>query len=194
MPQAVRQRTTIVFLGDNGTPGQVMTPPAQGKGSTYEGGIHVPLIVSGPRVAEPGRRVEALVHVVDLFDTVLELTGAPDPGTGTDSISLLPYLVDPAAPAQRRWTFSGKFMPNGFDPPTEFHYGIRDARFKLVTGHYTFMGPSGPVGINTQELYDLLADPDELDDLLQPAPASPEAAAAYAQLSDELSALLSSGP
>jgi len=197
LPPAVRQRTTVVFLGDNGTPEQVLTTPAkasQDKGTAYEGGIHVPLIVSGARVAEPGRQVRALVHVVDLFDTVLDLAGAPDPVAGRDSISLMPYLADPAAPPQRRSIFSEKFEPNGFDPPNEFQQAYREERFKLVRRHYTIAGPGGPHGIDVDEVYDLLADPQETDDLLQPAPPAPEAAAAYAELKAALAALMASGP
>jgi len=197
LPADVRERTTVIFLGDNGTPEQVLPAPDKAggdKGTAYEGGIRVPLIVSGARVVQPGREVWALVDVVDLFDTVLELARAPDPATGIDSMSLVPYLADPAAEPLRRWSFSEKFMPNGFEPPTEFQIGIRDERFKLVRRHYTVVGPGGPRGFDIDELYDLLADAHETDDLLQPQPPSPEAAVAYADLEEQLAVLLATGP
>ena len=196
MPATVRARTTVLVVGDNGTPEGVV-PRAEGnhyKGTVYEGGIHVPLIVAGHRVARPGREVEALAHVVDLFATVRELAGAPDPGTAVDSVSLLPYLLDPAAPDQRRWTYSEKFQPNGFGEPTEFQRTVRGGQYKLVRRHFTVQGPGGPQSVEIDELYDLLADPLEEHDLLVAEPVAPEAAAAYAELSGNLSELLASAP
>ena len=43
------------------------------KGSVYDGGINVPLIISGPKVVDGGRRSEALVNSVDVYATILEL-------------------------------------------------------------------------------------------------------------------------
>ncbi|WP_372840952.1 sulfatase-like hydrolase/transferase, partial [Phaeovulum sp.] len=54
MPQAERDNTIIMFIGDNGSPNQVTRGfyGAHGAKSTiYEGGTHVPLVVSGPGVA-----------------------------------------------------------------------------------------------------------------------------------------------
>ena len=47
----------------------------QCKGTLYEGGIRVPIIVTGPRVANPGRLSDAVVSTVDLYPTLLELAG-----------------------------------------------------------------------------------------------------------------------
>ncbi|MBM3992035.1 MAG: hypothetical protein FJ298_13645 [Planctomycetes bacterium] len=65
IPASVRANTTIVFLGDNGTPGNVMAAPSMpgnSKGSVYEGGVRVPLIVAGKHVDAPGTRCAALVQ------------------------------------------------------------------------------------------------------------------------------------
>src|SRR6185295_655571 len=54
---AVRARTTIVVVGDNGTPSEVLRegePEDEAKLSMLEGGINVPMIVAGPDVARPG--------------------------------------------------------------------------------------------------------------------------------------------
>ena len=49
--------TTVMFVGDNGTPLQGVTrdtyPPNQAKDSVYEGGVRVPLIIRGPRSPTP---------------------------------------------------------------------------------------------------------------------------------------------
>ena len=88
--------TDIIFIGDNGTPGQVIQAPydaAHAKDTLYEGGIRVPLIIKGPSVVSGGRTSNALVHAVDLFSTMLELAGVPLPTTVTlDSKSLIPIL------------------------------------------------------------------------------------------------------
>ncbi len=94
--------TTVILMGDNGTSGGVIQPPHpkhRGKGTLYQGGIKVPLIIAGANVANPGRRSDELVHSADLFATILELAGvdldaAMTMGVGEDSRSLLPILAD----------------------------------------------------------------------------------------------------
>jgi arylsulfatase A-like enzyme len=91
--------TNIILIGDNGTPGQVVQEPfsnGHAKGSLYDGGVHVPLVIAGPDVALCGTS-SRLVHCVDLFSTILELAKIDVP-TATasvdviDSQSLLPIL------------------------------------------------------------------------------------------------------
>lgn len=83
-------RTNIIVVGDNGTPGQVDQPPAGGiagaKGSLTEGGIHVPFLAHGPDILQTGT-TDKLVHVVDLFATVLDLAGV-NVATATSGIDL----------------------------------------------------------------------------------------------------------
>ncbi|MFG0318573.1 MAG: sulfatase-like hydrolase/transferase, partial [Planctomycetota bacterium JB042] len=128
IPPDVRQRTTVVFLGDNGTPAPVAVPPlgpGNAKGTLFEGGIRVPMIVTGPHVASPGSEAEAFVHAVDLFATVADVAGVPlgttYPDVLFDGRSILPSLADPTAPSQRTHVFSERFFPNldgGLPPPS----------------------------------------------------------------------------
>ncbi len=70
----VRSNTIVVFVGDNGTPARVSGhTKGQSKGGLYEGGIHVPLAVTGPGVVSG--RSDALVGTVDIFATVLDIAG-----------------------------------------------------------------------------------------------------------------------
>lgn len=94
--------TNIIMIGDNGSPGQVaQTPYGNGhaKSSLYEGGIHVPLVISGPDLeVAAGSSSDALVHCVDLFATILQLSGIdPDSATNSvdaiDSNSIVPILI-----------------------------------------------------------------------------------------------------
>jgi arylsulfatase A-like enzyme len=139
MPPEVLANTTIVFMGDNGSPNEAVVPPsvaAQSKGTLYEGGVHVPLIISGKRVLQPGV-CDSLVLSVDLFNTVAELFGI-DPeaeigdGRPIDGISLVPYLSDPGRAPLREWAFSEKFGPNGYGPYESQGWMVRDERWKLI--------------------------------------------------------------
>lgn len=140
MPAHVRANTTIVVIGDNGTPNEAVTLPAidgQSKGSLYEGGMNVPLIVAGKHVVQPGRTSDALVHSVDLFPTIAELfevdyrAGIGD-NRPVDGVSLASLLRDPAAPPVRHDVFHERFSPNGPGPYPSHGWMVRDARWKLI--------------------------------------------------------------
>ncbi|HIL69076.1 MAG TPA: hypothetical protein EYG38_04410, partial [Verrucomicrobia bacterium] len=96
MGPAVVEKTNIIVVGDNGTPGRVAQAPygnGHAKGSIYEGGIHVPFIIKGPDVSLPaGSTSDRFVHVIDIFPTILELADVSLPGTGVDATSILPIL------------------------------------------------------------------------------------------------------
>jgi arylsulfatase B len=150
----------IIFIGDNGTPSEVVQAPwvwHQAKETLFEGGVHVPVCVSGPSVAAPGRTSEALVHVVDIFATVGEVFGldpvADLPDTHTfDSASFFSTLRDPDSMGARAWSYSEGF--GGWSPTGE---GVtaRDERVKVIR----WDDGSGAA-------YDLLADPLETEDLM----------------------------
>ncbi len=140
--------TTFILIGDNGSPQQATAPPhdpLHAKGTMYEGGVRVPLIVRSPLIP-PARRgaVEAkLVCSVDLYPTVLEIGGVPlSANTATDGVSLVPYLVSDNAPTLRWMSYTEGFFPNfrptsAGVPPAGYvcHYqnqALRDGRFKLI--------------------------------------------------------------
>ena len=156
--------TVVIFIGDNGTPISVADDPSHAKASVFEGGINVPLIMSGPGIAQPGREVDALVNATDLFATVLELAGvdvaSTVPGSvKLDSVSVVPYLADASQTPLRTHVFSELFTPNGFSPTTVDRV-VRNDRYKLRR-----VGVANP----QVELYDLQADPDEQLDLIAAA-------------------------
>lgn len=95
-------KTTLIFIGDNGTPGAVIQSPfsrTHAKDSIYEGGVRVPMIVAGSAVNASlrGSTYQGLLHICDLYSTILELFGA-DPAKVCpsewvlDSRSFLPLL------------------------------------------------------------------------------------------------------
>ena len=192
-------RTTVIFLGDNGTIMEVATNSflaSHAKGTTYEGGVNVPLVIAGAMVEDStssgGRESLALVNTTDLFATVLELAGL-DVGAsvprrygsprGTpasrenpdgpddldvvlDSQSLLPYL-------QARAPDEGT-KARGFAYAELFRLGGPDPRFAIsqairdVRGFklIRFYETNDPA--KSFELYDLVDDPDERTNLIGP--------------------------
>lgn len=146
---ALSPKSYVFFLGDNGTPSTASIQPftaAHAKGTPYEGGVNVPLIVRGPSV----RRGEcsALVSVTDLYATVAQLAGVSS--QAEDSISITPHFAQ-RLPSLRPWVYTEIFSPNGGSPPFAQHTrAIRDARYKLIrrTGA-------------ADEFYDLQLDPFE---------------------------------
>ena len=88
-------RTVVIFASDNG--GRVPTtsnrPLRVGKGSCYEGGTRVPLIVFWPGVTKPGSVCDTAVISMDLHPTVLEIAGLTKAARqSVDGLSLVPLL------------------------------------------------------------------------------------------------------
>lgn len=72
-----RENTVIIFIGDNGTPNQVAQSPYTAstvKGTLYQGGINVPMFVSGKAVSRIGVD-DNLITGTDLFTTMAEIAG-----------------------------------------------------------------------------------------------------------------------
>jgi len=137
----VRERTVVIVMGDNGTPGDVVTPPLTpdiAKKSPYEGGLHVPLVVAGPTVQQPGTRSVALVNDVDIFATVAELAGAPILPRNRalldlDGRSFADCIADSTADCGREYVYAENFLPTGRNRVRSEHWKVlRDHRHKLI--------------------------------------------------------------
>jgi arylsulfatase A-like enzyme len=96
------RRTIVVFFSDNGglslttgrtEPATSNAPLREGKGSLYEGGIRVPLIVRWPGAVKPSTVCEVPVSSIDFYPTILDLCGVtPTDGSVVDGRSLIPIL------------------------------------------------------------------------------------------------------
>lgn len=118
LPQEQRGNTVIIFIGDNGTPGQVTQAPFQkreSKGSISRGGIHVPMLVSGAGV-NPGR-IEDFINSSDLYTTIAELTGISLPQYG-NSISFAPLLFGEKRQKTRDYLYAEVASPNKDGEPS----------------------------------------------------------------------------
>ncbi|UMB52809.1 sulfatase-like hydrolase/transferase [Lutibacter sp. A64] len=77
MTSEEKENTVIIFIGDNGTPNQVTEAynSKRVKGSLYQGGINVPMIVSGRNVMRINETENALINTTDLFATIANVAG-----------------------------------------------------------------------------------------------------------------------
>ncbi|TMM53710.1 sulfatase [Maribacter algarum] len=73
-----RENTIIIFVGDNGTPGQVVQEynSQRAKGKVYQGGVNAPMIISGADVTRQNETEDALINTTDLFATIADLAGS----------------------------------------------------------------------------------------------------------------------
>lgn len=142
---AVRQlglfdNTIIILSSDNGL--ALGSHGLMGKQSLYDHSAKVPLIFVGPGI-RPGSS-DALVYLMDIFPTICEMTGTALPD-GLDGRSFKP-VIDGKIKSVRDSIFMSY---------RDCQRGIRDQRWKLI--RYPL--------INKTQLFDLLADPDELKNL-----------------------------
>lgn len=164
------ERTLVIFASDNGGTilqhrGRQVTdnaPLRSGKGSLYEGGIRVPLLVRMPGVATRGAVCDVPVFCTDLFPTILELCGLGDtlaamPKVLLDGESLVPRLRHPAAPPTRNALFF--HYPHYYATTTPVS-AIRAGPYKLLEYFED----------QRLELYDLRADPGETRNLAAEQP------------------------
>lgn len=168
IPESTRHNLTVILTGDNGTEAMVVQPPydpSRAKRTVYEFGLRVPFLISGPRVTQPGRVSDSPVHVVDLWQTVLDLVGARvdlafPGGYVSDSKSLVPLMRNAAAPPPRDFIFAEVFLPVGaiVDPtvpllPGSLARAYSDGDYKLV------------VQRGAEAFYRITTDPLETSDL-----------------------------
>jgi arylsulfatase A-like enzyme len=152
----IADRTIVVFTSDNGGLMQSTSnvPLRVGKGSAYEGGVRVPLLVKWPGVTHAGTVCAEPVLSVDFFPTVLEMIGASrSPSPAIDGMSLVPLLTGKSERLAREaifWHYP-HYHPGGATP-----YGAVRARDWRLVEFYEDMHV---------ELYNLAEDIGEQHDL-----------------------------
>jgi arylsulfatase A-like enzyme len=113
--QGLAESTVLIFASDNGGVGGYIregikkgggditdnAPLRSGKGSLYEGGTRVPLIVRWPGVAPAGTDCQVPTIHVDLYPTFLEITEAERPAHVLDGESLVPLIKSSTGKLQR---------------------------------------------------------------------------------------------
>ena len=133
--------TIVIFAADNGL--AVGQHGLLGKQNLYDHSVRVPLIISGPGLPQ-GRTCDALVYLYELFATTCDLVGIETPET-VETGSLKPLLTG-TAEHHHESVFAGY---------RHLQRMVRTERYKLIRYPY----------IDRVQLFDLEADPLELNDL-----------------------------
>ncbi|MEL7533182.1 MAG: sulfatase-like hydrolase/transferase [Bacteroidota bacterium] len=151
--EGIEEETLIFFCSDNGPERQ--TPGSAGqfrarKRSLYEGGVRVPAFVLWPGKLVGAKRVDFPAVTSDYLPTLLEILGlSPQTDRPMDGTSLWDLLL--GKESQR-------------NKPIGFIYGEQiswvDERYKLITTDKT----------TSFELYDLLNDPAESQNIIEQKP------------------------
>jgi arylsulfatase A-like enzyme len=165
---AVMEETLIIFFGDNGTPNAVqesLFAVGRGKGTVYENGIRVPMVVAdgatwlnrtAGAIVTPGRVVEAGVHTTDVYQTVhnhalLISVAGVDSISFTDCFTTTDIYCDRVG---RRYGYSETFVANG---------SISSAKIAVRYGNDKMIATYNPaLGCLDETFYETATDPFEL--------------------------------
>ena len=147
---SLRENTIVVLWGDNGF--HLGEHDLWGKTSNYELDAHVPLIISVPGAPAPGEPSHALVELLDVYPTLVELCGLPAVD-GLEGVSLVPLLHDPHA-AGKAAVLTQHPHPFYGEKSTTMGYALRTERYRYV--EWRDLGNDAVVA---RELYDEAADP-----------------------------------
>ncbi|WP_407556819.1 sulfatase-like hydrolase/transferase [Winogradskyella sp. 4-2091] len=145
-----RDNTIIIFIGDNGSPGQVAQAYGQGKvkGSIYEGGINVPMVISGKNVTRLNVTDNNLINATDLYDTIVELSG--NTTTQSNNSESFKAILSSTTSVNRDYLFS----------EVSYVGGTADFATRNLTHKYIRFTD------NTEAFFDLIEDPFEDFNLL----------------------------
>jgi arylsulfatase A-like enzyme len=145
------ENTYIIFTSDNGgmekVPGEIITdnfPLDKGKINAKEGGIRVPLIITGPGI-KANQESDVMINGLDFFPTIMSWSGAEKPDNlkldGLDISTLL--ATNPADPqlvkkenGEVRNTIMHHF-PNSYS----MHSTLRIGDYKLIRNYKPEMPP-----------------------------------------------------
>jgi arylsulfatase A-like enzyme len=147
--------TLIVFLSDNGGPtpeNASSNAPLRGfKGTVWEGGIRIPMIIRWPGRVRANQVLEQPVISLDLFPTALSAAGAQPPdNVKLDGVDLLPWLEGKRSDAPHDALY-WRFTPQ---------WAVREGNFKLLRS----------LASEEPQLFDLSADLAEKRDLASEKP------------------------
>lgn len=201
------ENTYIIFTSDNGGmerhPGEIITdnyPLDRGKISLLEGGVRVPLIITGPGI-QPDIESDVMINGLDFYPTILSLTGSEKPeGKSLDGNDLSELLfkdpTDPSLVLQEDGSVRDSMMWH-FPNSVALESTLRVGDYKLVRNYDHLNNPRSP----ELELYRLYntegegvqrGDIEEAHDLASEMPE--KAAAMNAQLTEILEEMDASYP
>ena len=151
IPEVERNNTIIIFIGDNGTPNQVAQNPyssATVKNTLYQGGVNVPMFISGNTVSRSGTD-NNLINSTDLFATIAEIAGI-SVNEIHDSKSFKPLLT-----SNNNNNTIRDYQYSEMDNGTTDRWTISNGEYKLIVS-----------AVGMDEMYHLVVDPYENNNLL----------------------------
>jgi len=140
------------------------SPLAYYKFFTSEGGMRVPMIISGLSTPLKGQVTDAFAYVTDLLPTILDITGTPSPGA---TYAGRP-IESPSGTSLRKLILGEEAIAHPMDEAIGFELGGNVALFQ---GDFKLVRNRGPVGDASWHLYDIKRDPGETLDLAVEQPA-----------------------
>jgi len=160
----IAKNTIIIFMSDNGglslsgargKNAHVQNLPLRaGKGSLYEGGIRVPMIVKWPEFAKANTSNNQYVIAEDFFPSILEMAGVFNTKTiqRVDGKSFVPLLKNNKLSDTNRilvWHYPNKWI-EGDGPAINYKSAIRQGSWKLIydlrNGHKELYNLSNDIG------------------------------------------------
>ena len=150
LDQVTRDNTYVIFIGDNGSARGVLEffDRGRGKGSMYEGGLRVPMVITGPGVTRKGEVESGLAQTTDLYATILQLIGEQLEGGIYNSLGLASALSSPNT-IERPYIYSD-YLDDGLE-----FWAIKNETYKLIENER-----------GTQEFYRIDSDITEGDNLI----------------------------
>lgn len=138
--------TRVIYSSDHGE--HRGSRGIYGKFTMYEESAGVPFIAAGPDVPQ-GAVVNTPISLIDIFPTALECVGAAPSDEDADLLGQSVWQIA-NAPDRERFVFS------------EYHaVAAQNGYYMLTNGHYKYVYYVSAV----PQLFDLLTDPHELNDL-----------------------------
>ena len=171
------EETLLIFTSDHGASFM------HAKGTLYDGGVKVALLMRMPGSLPPGHRADALTSHVDVVPTVFDFMGLTLPFQ-VEGASFAP-IARGGAGRSRLYVYAENNYTNYYDPgrmarSRHFKYirkGLRTCIFDFIIPEIELC-PSGfrtnrrvfdfyPARRCTEELYDLRTDPGEMENLVE---------------------------
>ena len=181
----IERDTIVIFMVDNGPNTARYVGNARGnKTHVHEGGIHSPFFIRWPGTLQPGIASDRIAAHIDVMPTLLDAAGIAIP-KNLDGTSVLPLLKREKVQWPERTIH---IQTHRGDTPQRYHH------FAAITQRWKLVRPSGfgsesPKANAPFELYDLLADPMEKNNLHEKNPEVAERLkAGYDKWFDDVSA------
>lgn len=161
------ENTTIIFTSDNGglstlqkhksnhspTAPTSVAPLKGGKGWLYEGGLKVPLLIKPVHYNSKTKIVDVPVVGSDIFSTIISMAGIKmNPTKKIDGIDLTPLMNEKSISREELFWHYPHYHGSGWTPGSS----IKQGKWKLIESYER----------DSYELYDLIEDPFEAENLI----------------------------